>query len=63
MGIVGRVQLIQLLRIRERSLLLDLKEYTNSSERSRIRFATTESAEHDIYMARIQNALTTMLAR
>jgi len=35
-------------RIRERSLLLDdLEEYTNSSERSRIRFATVESAERD----------------
>jgi len=35
-------------RIRERSLLLDdLEEYTNSSERSRIRSATVESAERD----------------
>jgi len=35
-------------RIRERSLLLDdLEEYTNSSEYSRIRSATVESAERD----------------
>jgi len=35
-------------RICERSLLLDdLEEYTNSSERSRIRSATIESAERD----------------
>jgi len=36
-------------RIRERSLLLDdLEEYINSSERSRIRSATVESAERDL---------------
>jgi len=35
-------------RISERSLLLDdLQEYTNSSERSRIRSATVESTERD----------------
>jgi len=39
----GRVQ-----QTHERSLLLDdLEEYTNSSERSRIRSATVESAERD----------------
>jgi len=47
----GRVQQTQLLRIRERSLLLDdQEEYTNSSECSRIRSATIESAERDYYV-------------
>jgi len=39
----GRVQQTQVL------LLDDLEEYTNNSERSRIRSATVESAERDQY--------------
>jgi len=47
---IGRVQQTQLLRsgsVNARLLLDDLEEYTNSSERSRIRSATVESAERD----------------
>jgi len=44
-------------RIRERSLPLDdLEEYTNSSERSRIRSATVESAERGQWLRSAEKA-------